>query len=97
MRTLIHVDEFMSESSNAIFTKQQAVTVTLQLLDKERTRAGNSAEETAIFENAIKKAEFSYIDATKTETDRMLDSLGVARFTKEDIVKAISAILFDVQ
>ena len=39
----------------------------------------------------------SYIDATKSETDRMLDAIGVARFTTQDIVNAIQAIVFDAE
>ncbi|MBR6791213.1 MAG: hypothetical protein IKM31_10145 [Oscillospiraceae bacterium] len=97
MRTLHTVIEFKAEAGNAVFTKQQAVAATLQLLEKEKLNPENTAEETAVFAAAIAKAEFRYIDATKTETDRMLDGLGVARFTTEDIVNGIEALLFDVK
>ena len=50
-----------------------------------------------MLENAIQRAEFRYIDATKSETDRMLDAIGVARFTTQDIVNAIQAIVFDAE
>ena len=96
MRTLHYVNEFKTEAANAVFTKQQAVAATLQLLENERLCPDNTDEETALFTTAIEKAEFRYIDSTKTDTDRMLDGLGVARFTTEDIVEGIQMLLFDV-
>ena len=36
MRTLEAVDEFRREAGQALFTKQQAVAVTMNLLDTER-------------------------------------------------------------
>ena len=33
MRTLTHLDEFRREAQNALFTKQQAISVTLRLLE----------------------------------------------------------------
>ena len=96
MRTLNSVSEFQTEAANAVFTKQQAISATLQLLTKEwndpaiRLRKIGSG-------NAIQRAEFRYIDATKSETDRMLDAIGVARFTTQDIVNAIQAIVFDAE
>lgn len=96
MHTLIYVNEFKSEAANAVFTKQQAVAATLQLLQKEQMNPNNTPEEADLFVKAIAKAEFRYIDATTTETDRMLDTLGVARFTTQEITAAIDALLFDV-
>ena len=61
----------------------------MQLLTKEWNDPGNTPEEKSVLENAIQRAEFRYIDATKSETDRMLDAIGVARFTTQDIVNAI--------
>ena len=97
MRTMKYVDEFRREAANAVFTKQQAVSVTLQLLTLEMDEPGNSEEETALFRKALERAEFRYIDATKTQTDKMLDAIGVARFTTEDLVNAIEMIVFDAE
>lgn len=97
MRRLEIVNEFKQEAAGAMFTKQQAIAVTLQLLQKEQQNPGNTAEEAKLLADAIAKSEFRYIDATKTETDQMLDMLNVARFKSEDIVNAIEMILFDVQ
>lgn len=91
------VSEFQTEAANAVFTKQQAISATLQLLTKEWNDPGNTPEEKSVLENAIQRAEFRYIDATKSETDRMLDAIGVARFTTQDIVNAIQAIVFDAE
>ncbi len=97
MRTMKYVDEFRKEAANAVFTKQQAVSVTLQLLTLEMNEPGNSEEETELFRKALERAEFRYIDATKTQTDKMLDAIGVARFTTEDLVNAIEMIVFDAE
>ncbi len=45
----------------------------------------------------LKIAHVGYLDSTNTETDAMLDSLGVARITSEQIVSAVQAILFDAK
>ena len=95
MRTLNSVSEFQTEAANAVFTKQQAISATLQLLTKEWNDPGNTPEEKSVLENAIQRAEFRYIDATKS--DRMLDAIVVARFTTQDIVNAIQAIVFDAE
>lgn len=97
MRTLTHLDEFRREAQNALFTKQQAISVTLRLLELEKNSQENTDQESVILEQAMRKAEFRYIDQTKTETDRMLDECGVARITAQDIIEAINALLFDVQ
>lgn len=95
MRTLQKVDEFRREADKALFTKQQAVAVTMNLLEAERKNADNSEEETRILTDAMQKIAFRYLDATESETDALLDSLGVARLTSEDIIGAIDAVLFD--
>ena len=97
MRQLTAVLEFQEEAANAVFTKQQAVAATLQLLRREENDPVNTAEETALFAAAVGRAEFRYIDATNTETDRMLDAIGVARVTAADVVRAIHDLLFDLQ
>ncbi len=97
MNNLPYLEEFKTEAAGASFTKQQAVSATLTILQKEKTKSNNSPSDTKVFDDALKKAEFKYIDATSTETDVMLDSLGVARFSCDDIVKAINDLIFDVK
>lgn len=96
MRAMSKVDEFKKEASNALFTRSQAVAVTLRLLELEMNGC-DTAEEAEIFANALRIAHVGYLDATNTETDALLDSMGVARITAEDIVKAIDAIMFDAE
>ena len=96
MRTLYKVDEFRTEGSKAIFTKQQAVAVTLQLLKAEADFPDNTPEETRILNDAMKKINFQYLDYTSSETDTMLDTLNVARFTTEDILSAIDNVVFEL-
>ena len=97
MRSLERVDEFRREASNALCTKEQAITVTLRLLEEELSAPSNSAEDKKVLKAAMEHINFYYIDATKTETDTLLDSLKVARFTTEEIMKAIDTILFESQ
>ena len=85
MNNLKKLDEFRTEASGALFKKSQAVAVTLRLLEAE------------VFARALKIAHVGYLDSTNTETDAMLDSLGVARITSEQIVSAVQAILFDAK
>jgi len=96
MRMLSKVDEFQREAANALFTRSQAVAVTLRLLEMEMNDS-DSAEEAETLANAMRIAHVGYLDATSTETDALLDSMGVARITSEDIVKAIKAIVFDAE
>ena len=96
MRTLNKVDEFQKEASNALFTRSQAVAVTLRLLEMEMNDSG-TAEEEEVFANALRIAHVGYLDATNTETDALLDSMGVARITADDIVNAVKSILFDAE
>jgi len=96
MRMLKKVEEFQREASNALFTRSQAIAVTLRLLEMEMNDS-DSAEEAEALANAMRIAHIGYLDATNTETDALLDSMGVARITAEDIVKAISAIVFDAE
>ncbi len=95
MRTLEKVDEFRREAKNAMFTKQQAVAVTMNLLEAERRCSKNTDEEMRILTDAMQKITFRYLDATETETDALLDSLSVARLSVEDIIAAIDAVIFD--
>ncbi len=97
MRKLTSVEEFMNEAPNALYNKQQAVIITLRLLEKEYNSVENSENEKTVLRNAMKRSEFRYLDMTQTHTDSMLDALGVARFTTADIVKAIDEMVFDVE
>ncbi len=97
MRTLNKVIEFRQEASNALFTKAQALAVTMQLLELERRQPETTPEEAAVLDHAMKNLNFRYLDTTETQTDQMLDSLGVARLTTEEIVQAIEAIVFDME
>jgi hypothetical protein len=96
MRTLKKLDEFRSEAGNALFTKSQAVAVTLRLLEMEMN-ACETSEESEVFANALKIAHVGYLDSTNTETDSMLDNLGVARITADQIVSAVQSIVFDAE
>ena len=97
MRTLNKVIEFQQEASNALFPKAQALAITMQLLELERQQPENTPEEATALENAMKNLNFRYLDATETQTDQMLDSLGVARLTTEEIAQAIEAVVFDME
>ncbi len=95
MRTLTKVEEFKTEADGALFTKQQAIAVTLRLLQAELSDPSNSEKDKAILEEAMRRINFTYLDATATETDTMLDTLGVARFTPAKIVEAIDFVVFE--
>ena len=97
MRTLNKVIEFQQEESNALFTKAQALAITMQMLELERRQPENTPEEAAVLENAMKNLNFRYLDTTETQTDQMLDSLGVARLTTAEIAQAIEAVDFDME
>ncbi len=95
MRTLEKIDEFRREAKNAVFTKQQAVAITMNLLDAERRCQQNTDEENRILTDAMQRITFQYLDETASETDELLDRFNVARLTSEDILKAIDSVLFD--
>ncbi|MGI5894921.1 MAG: hypothetical protein ACOX6P_10060 [Candidatus Merdivicinus sp.] len=96
MRSLSILDEFKKEAPNAIFTKEQAMQISLKLLKKELDRT-TSEEDAAVIRKAIEYFSFSYLDATETETDAMLDAFNVARLTTSDIVEAIQVVLFEAE
>ena len=96
MKTLKKLDEFRTEASGALFTKSQAIAVTLRLLEMEMNDC-ETPEETEVFANALKIAHVGYLDNTSTDTDALLDSLGVARITAEQVVSAVQSILFDAE
>ena len=95
MKSLKVIDEFRVEAKEALFTKQQAVAITLRLLQAELAEAeGKDAE---VLSKALQNITFSYLDATATRIDEMLDQVGVARFTSEQIINAIQNVIFDVE
>ena len=51
MRTLNKVIEFQQEASNALFTKAQALAITMQLLELERRQPENTPEEAAVLDS----------------------------------------------
>lgn len=97
MRTLNKVIEFKQEAPNALYTKAQALAVMLRLLELERRQPENTPEEAAALDQAIQGVSFRYLDTTETQTDQLLDSLGVARLTTADIVQAVEAVVFDME
>ena len=97
MRTLYKLEEFKREAGEALFTKQQAVAVTLRLLELELNDPQNSEEDRRILSDGMKKATFSYLDSTQTEIDALLDSVGAARISASSVADAVSRIIFDVE
>ena len=97
MRTLDKIDEFRTEAENALFTKQQALSITLKLLELELESPKNDEEDKRILEAAIKRVNIRYLDATNTDTDNLLDAYNVARLTAEDILEAINVIIFEAK
>ncbi len=69
----------------------------LRLLELERQQPENTQAEATVLENAMRSINFRYLDATETQTDQLLDSLGVARLTADDIVQAVEAVVFDME
>lgn len=98
MHNLTKIDEFKAEAGNALFNKQQALSIAKRLLEMEAAdNANHSADDCRLLSAAALKLDFSYLDQNKTQTDVLLDSYGVARITSEDITTAIDNILFDVK
>lgn len=95
MRSLNAINEFKQEAPNAIFTKEQALQITLKLLTKELNNPANTENESAVLKRAIEYFTFRHLDATETETDALLDSFNVARITTADIVEGIKTVLFE--
>ena len=57
MRTLQHIEEFKREASNALFTKQQAISITLRLLELEANDPEGNEEDRATLLEAMEKTE----------------------------------------
>ena len=95
MRPLDAINELKQEAPNAIFTKDQALQITLKLLTKELNNPANTENEAAVLKRAIDYFSIRHLDATATETDTMLDAFNVARITTADIVEGIKTVLFE--
>lgn len=95
MRTFRRIEEFKTEASNALFTKQQALSITLKLFELELADTANSGQDKKILNDAIQNVNINYFDMTSSETDKILDSVGVARLNIYDISNAIDTILFE--
>lgn len=97
MRKLMIVDEFRQEATTSLFTKTQAMAITIRLLQLELSEPDNTQEEIAVLSAALKRFDFNYLDANTTKIDAILDSANVARLKSTDILNAIDAVLFDVK
>lgn len=95
MRNLEKIDEFRREAGSALFTRQQAMGIATQLLQRE-LKESNSPEDAATLTAALQRMSMRYLDQTETETDALLDAFNVARLTADDVLKAINDVLFDV-
>lgn len=95
MRTFRRIEEFKTEASNALFTKQQALSITLKLFELELADTSNSNQDKKILNDAIQNVNINYFDMTSSETDKILDLVGVARLNIYDISNAIDTILFE--
>ncbi len=95
MRFLNKVDEFKQETTNALFTKEQALAVTIKLFDLELADPSNSEEDIRVLTDARQRVSIQYFDSTATQVDEILDSVGVARLTTQDIAQAIDVMLFE--
>lgn len=95
MRFLNKIDEFKQETTNALFTKEQALAVTIKLFDLELADPSNSEEDIRVLTDARQRVSIQYFDSTATQVDEILDSVGVARLTAQDIAQAIDVMLFE--
>ncbi len=95
MRFLNKVDEFKQEANNALFTKEQAIAVAVKLFDVELADPSNSEEDIRVLTDAKNRVSIRYFDSTATQVDEILDSVGVARLTVQDIAQAIDVMLFE--
>ena len=95
MKNITVFNEFRTEAKDALFTKHQAVAVTLRLLQTALSEANE--DDKKVISKALETISFSYLDSTATRIDDMLDEVGVARFTSEQIIEAINNVIFDVK
>ncbi|MEG0691535.1 MAG: hypothetical protein RR444_00440 [Oscillospiraceae bacterium] len=97
MRKLQIVDEFRQEAATSLFTKTQAMAITIRLLQLELAEPENTPDEIRVLAAALQRFDFRYLDANTTKIDAILDSANVARLKSTDILSAIDTILFDVK
>lgn len=97
MRKLNIVDEFRTEAAKSLFTKTQAMAISIRLLQLELAEGSNSQTDTRVLSDMLKRFDFHYLDENPTQTDNILDNANVARLTCEDILKAIELVRFDVE
>ncbi len=97
MRNLEFVEEFRQEAQHALFTKKQAVAVTMRLLEEELKNDANTEEEQKILEGAMQRIDFHYLDTTNSLTDEILDAADVARINAENIADAIDVVVFETK
>lgn len=97
MRNLDFVEEFRREAQHALFTKKQAVAVTMRLLETELNSGSNTEEERKILEGAMQRIDFHYLDTTSSRTDEILDAADVARISAENIADAIDVVVFETK
>ena len=95
MKNIKVLNEFRTEAKDALFTKHQAVAITLRLLQTALAEADE--DDKPVISKALERITFSYLDSTATQIDDMLDEVGVARFTSEQIIEAINNVIFDVK
>ncbi|MFZ2538341.1 MAG: hypothetical protein WAX04_05525 [Oscillospiraceae bacterium] len=97
MRKLQIVDEFRQEAATSVFTKTQAMAITIRLLQLELAEPDNTLEDISLLTVALQRFNFSYLDVNTTKIDEILDAANVARLKSTDILSAIDSILFDVK
>lgn len=97
MRKLQIVDEFRQEAATSLFTKTQAMAITIRLLQLELSDPSNSDDDNRVLSAALQRFDFRYLDSNTTQIDGILDAANVARLKSTDILSAIEAIIFDVK
>lgn len=97
MRKLNIVDEFRTEAATSLFTKTQAMAITIRLLQLELANDANAESDVRVLSDMLKRFDFHYLDETPTEIDVILDNANVARLSSEDILNAIELVRFDVE
>ncbi len=97
MRKLQIVDEFRKEAESSLFTKTQAMAITVRLLQLELVEPQNTPDDIRMLSTALQRFDFRYLDVNTTKIDDILDNANVARLKSTDILSAIDAVLFDVK
>lgn len=97
MRKLQIVDEFRQEAATSLFTKTQAMAITIRLLQLELAEQGNTSDDNRVLTAALQRFDFRYLDSNTTKIDDILDAANVARLKSTDILSAIDAVIFDVK